>query len=226
MTLTRLEVLKMQMVLGSTKCIQRTFVSSLRSNVRLPYRSSYFWRLSGRYRTMATFTDSPVWINRMKMRFNSMDLDKDGISNENDVVQVARSVSAKLANASPEVERELFEKLKKSTAYGVVAVNPNGVNVDEYIEGMKEFANLLDAKDRINELADIIFGLVDTDKDSVLSFEELFEYGRNVAMMDEDMVRLMFEVSDLNKDGVIDPEEFRTMIRRMYLTNEIIEEKN
>ena len=91
---------------------------------------------------------------------------------------------------------------------------------------MKEFANLPDAKDRINELADIIFGLVDTDKDSVLSFEELFEYGRNVAMMDEDMVRLMFEVSDLNKDGVIDPEEFRTMIRRMYLTNEIIEEKN
>ena len=175
---------------------------------------------------MATFTDSPVWINRMKIRFNSMDLDKDGISNENDIIQVARSVSAKLANASPEVEREMFEKMKKSTAYGVVAVNPNGVNVDGYIEGMKKFANLPDAKERINELANITFGLVDTNKDGVLSLEELYEYGRNVLMMEEDMYELVFEVMDLNKDGVIDLEEFRTMLEKMYLSDEIIEEEN
>ena len=175
---------------------------------------------------MVTFTDSPVWINRMKIRFNSMDLDKDGISNENDIIQVARSVSAKLADASPEVEREMFEKMKKSTAYGVVAVNPNGVNVDEYIEGMKKFSNLPDAKERINELANITFGLVDTNKDGVLSLEELYEYGRNVLMMEEDMYGLVFEVMDLNKDGVIDFEEFRTMLEKMYLSDEIIEEEN
>ena len=175
---------------------------------------------------MATFTDSPVWIKKMKIRFNSMDLDKDGIANENDIIQVARSVSAKLANASPEVEQEVFEKLKKSTAYGVVAVNPNGVNVDEYIEGMKKFANLPDAKERINELADITFALVDTDKNGVLSFEELYEYGTKVLMMEEDMVRLSFELMDLNKDGVIDLEEFRTMMGKVYLSDEIIEEEN
>ena len=175
---------------------------------------------------MATFTDSPVWIDRMKIRFKSMDLDKDGIANENDIIQIARSVSAKLANASPEVEKEMFEKIKKSTAYGVVAVNPNGVNVDEYIEGMKKFADLPDAKERINELADITFALVDTDKNGVLSFEEIYEYGTKVLMMEEDAVRLVFEIMDLNKDGVVDLEEFRIMMLKIYLTDEIVDEKN
>ena len=39
-------------------------------------------------------------------------------------------------------------------------------------------------------------------------------------------MQVKFEVSDLNKDGVIDAEEFHTMMGTFYLTNEIIEEKN
>ena len=171
---------------------------------------------------MATLADSPVWINKMKTRFNSLDLNKDGIADENDVLQIAR-ITAKHAQVSSDDEQKFLEKLKRSSAYGIIAVNPNGVTVDEYVEGMKKFVNLPDAKERMNELADIIFSLVDINpKNGGISFEEFFEHMRMIKM-EENMIKLIFEVSNLNKDDVIDPEELRTMFRRLYLTEERIE---
>ena len=221
----------MQRILGSAnfaiKCIQRAFVTSsdiLSNNAySVAYQQNQFWPVASRYSTMATYTDSPVWVNKMKIRFNNLDLNKDGVVNENDIIKQVSTMAAKHGHLSLEEEKEICEKLKQSLGYGVVGVNPNGVTVDEYVEGMRKFVNLPDAKEHMKKTADMFFVLIDTNKDGVISFEELFEYGRKVLEMGEDMIKLMYETSDLNKDGVIDTDEFRLMFERQYFTDELIQ---
>ena len=199
--------------------------SSNTLNNNVAHQQNQFWPVASRYMymysTMATYTDSPVWVNKMKIRFNSLDLNKDGVVNENDIIEQV-SIMAKHGHLSLEEEKEICENLKQSLGYGVVGVNPNGVTVDEYVEGMRKFVNLPNAKEHMRNTADMFFVLIDTNKDGVISFEELFEYGRKVLEMEEDMIKLMFETSDLNNDGVIDTDEFRLMFERQYFTDELI----
>ena len=120
---------------SSIKCIQRTFggySNTLNSNV---YSVAYHqFGFASRYST-ATLPDSPI--NKMKTRFNSMDKNKDGIADENDIIEQASDI-AKYGNVSPKEEKEICEQLKRSLGYGVIGVNPKGVTADEYVEGMRK----------------------------------------------------------------------------------------
>ena len=171
---------------------------------------------------MATFTDSPVWVNKVKAHFYTLDRNNDGICDENDLLQSAKFM-AEDEKVEPEVEQEYYQTLKRFLGYGVVAVNPKGVTANEYIEGMKQLVNLPDAKERARKSAEMFFPLMDSNKDGVISFDELFAYVRRVYKMKEDMIELIYKSSDLNNDGVIDLDEFCTMFERYYLTDEQFE---
>ena len=206
----------MQQIPGSVNFALRTiFCRSLNT---YSIQKAYF-KLTSYSRTLSTFTDSPVWVGKMKTGFSSLDLNKDGFADDRDVAQIAKSI-AKYKTEDPAFEQECYEQLKKSTCYGIVA---KGVTADEYVEGMKKFVSLPDAKERIKQTADMIFSVIDVNQDGVITFEELSNYGKTVALMDDDMVDLIdvYEASDLNKDGVVDPDEFRIMYEKMYLTDEM-----
>ena len=40
-----------------------------------------------RLRTLASVTDSPVWVNKIKTHFAQLDTDKDGLVNDSDVAR-------------------------------------------------------------------------------------------------------------------------------------------
>ena len=41
-----------------------------------------------------SFTDSPTWIKKMKMRFSILDVDKNGVADTADLAIVARNLAA------------------------------------------------------------------------------------------------------------------------------------
>ena len=70
--------------------------------------------------------------------------------------------------------------------------------------------NFSDAKERVRNSAEMFLFIIDSNKNGVISFDELFAYYvRRVHKMKEDMI---YKSSDLNNDGVIDLDEFYTIL--------------
>ena len=146
-----------------------------------------------------SFTDNPIWIRKMKMRFALLDVDKNGIIDQNDVALVAKNMAA-YRKEDEDAEKSYFKILKATITFGL-----SGERVDEetFVQEMKQFVSQTDAKERVKELADMIFGVVDANNDGVISYDEFCQFYKAMNASQE-LIDTLFKKADTNKDGVID----------------------
>ena len=147
----------------------------------------------------ASFTDNPAWIKKMKMRFAILDVDTNGVINQDDVALVAKNIAA-YREEGEEAEKRYFKILKAVTTF-VLA----GAEVDEetFVQEMKQFVSQPDAKERVKKLADMIFSVIDANNDGVISYNEFCQFYKAMNA-NQELIDTLFKQADTNKDGVID----------------------
>ena len=161
---------------------------------------------------MATsFTDSPAWIQRMKMRFDLLDADKNGILGNADIALVAKNI-ATYRNEGPDAEKHYFKTLQSITL-----AEEQGVTEKEFIEQAKKFVSQPDAKEHVKELADMVFEVVDANKDGVISYEEYSHFYKAFDASQE-MIDTFFKAADTNEDGVVDPLETQQSYMKYFFS--------
>ena len=162
-------------------------------------------------RMATSFTDSPAWIQRMKMRFDLLDIDNNGILGNADIALVAKNI-ATYRNESPDAEKYYFKTLQS-----VTLAEEQGVTKKEFIEQAKKFVSQPDAKERVKELADMVFEVIDANKNGVISYEEYSQVYKAFNASQE-MIDTYFKAADRNGDGFIDPSETQESYMKYFFS--------
>ena len=162
-------------------------------------------------RMTTSFTNSPGWIQRMKMRFDLLDADNNGILGNADIALVAKNI-ATYRNEGSNAEKHYFKILQS-----VTLAEEQGVTEKEFIEQAKKFVSQPDAKEHVKKLADMVFEVVDANKDGVISYEEYSHFYRAFNARQE-MIDAFFKAADTNGDGVIDPSETQESYSKYFFS--------
>ena len=121
-------------------------------------------------RMTASFTDNPAWINKMKMRFALLDVDKNGVINQDDIALVAKNI-ATYRREGEGAEKNYFKVLN-----AINTVELPEIDEETFVQEMKKFVSQPDAKERVKKLADMIFSVVDSNNDGVISYNEFCQF--------------------------------------------------
>ncbi len=150
----------------------------------------------------------------MKQRFLCLDVDKNGVLNDVDMVLLAKKFAGYSKQVpEPEVEKEYYEIVKSvwSDAIG------DGANEEQFIEGMKTFVVRSEARERLKRYGAMIFESMDINKDGVVTRDEFTQFLKAAANMGDEAIDFLFKKTDLNKDGVISREESEAMVVEFVL---------
>ena len=164
-------------------------------------------------RMSTSFTDSPAWIEKTKMRFALLNVDKNGIYDSQDLAIIAKNLAA-YRNQGSDEEKRYFKMLQP-----LGLVDEKGVTEEEFIEQSKILVSQPDAKERVKVLVDIIFKLMDADEDGIISYEEFLQLHKAFNIKQE-MIDMLFNAADTNGDGVIDYEETYESFIKFYFSAE------
>ena len=158
-----------------------------------------------------SFTDSPTWIKKMKIRFAFLDVDKNGVVDTDDVAIVAKNLAA-YRNQGSDEEKHYFKVIK-----AISLVDEKGFTVEEFIERAKKFVFEPDAKERVKVLVDAMFALMDANKDGLISYEEFFHFYKSFNA-EKEAIDMFFKDADANGDGIIDYSETYETAVKFYFT--------
>ena len=158
-----------------------------------------------------SFTDSPTWIKKMKWRFSHLDVDKNGIVDNADLAIVAKKLAA-LRNEGPGEEKHYYQIVK-----AISLIDEEGVTEEEFVKQAKTFVSLPDAKERLQELADAGFKIMDINNDGVISYEEYLQFYKSLNMKQE-TINELFKKADTNGDGVVDYQESCESFFKFFLS--------
>ena len=164
----------------------------------------------------ASFTDSPGWIKKMKARFAALDVDKNRVINDDDVALLAKNLAG-YRKEGKDAEKRYFDTLKSVWSYGI-GEGGQGVNEDEFVQGMKQFVTKPDARERVNTYAAMVFGIIDADKNGVIDFDEFKQFHYAGTNMDDNLIKRFFTDADTNGDGVIQLSELQESIAKFLLS--------
>ena len=160
---------------------------------------------------VVSLTDSPGWIRKMKERFAALDVDKNGVIDENDVVYLANKL-ATYRNRDGSVCKQYFDIFN-----GVFGVK-GPTNEEQFVAGMKVFVSKPDATELAHKLSDMVFEVVDEDGNGEISFEGYYHFLKASTNMTTKMIRHLFRVADKNGDRVIQKEELQESTARLLLS--------
>ena len=85
---------------------------------------------------------------------------------------------------------------------------------------MKAFTSKPDARDRAHGIADMVFRIIDEDNNGEVSFDEFSRFYKAVSNMPEEMIKFLFEKSDLDGNGVITNSEFRESTVKLLFSDD------
>ncbi len=162
---------------------------------------------------MSAFVPSTKWINKMKARFVALDVDKNGVLTDADMVLLAKQLAG-YNNQGPEVEKAYYETVKAVWSDGI----GNGANEEQFIEGMERFVARPDARERLKRYADMGFDAMDINKDGVVTYDEHAKFLKATANMSDELIDQMFTETDLNKDGVLSRDESEAQVLDFVLS--------
>ena len=146
-----------------------------------------------------------------------MDVDKNGRVDKDDIALLAKNL-AEYRKQGKEAEKRYFDTLWTVWSYGIKEL-AQGVDEDEFVQGMKEFVTRPDAREHVNAYATMIFQLVDADKNGVLSLDEFLQFHRaSNTRIEEDKIKRTFKDADTNGDGLIQLSEFEDSLVKFFLT--------
>ena len=160
-----------------------------------------------------SFTDSPIWIKKMKMRFAILDVDKNGIFDSKDLATVARNLAA-YRNEGPDEEKHYFKVIQATSL-----ADEKGVTEEEFIERAKTFVSQPDAKERVKVLVDAMFKIMDTKGNGTVSYEEFSQFQKSFHI-EQEMIDKFFKSADTNGDGVIDYQENSANFTKFFFSAE------
>ena len=161
----------------------------------------------------ASFTQSPDWIKKMKMRFHLLDADMNGILDNDDIALVAKRVAA-YRNEGPDTEHYYVESIE---SVFMKLSEKQGLNEEEFVESARKFVSQPDAEVRVKEFADNVFEIVDANKDGVISKDEYTQFYRALNASQE-MIDGFFNTADTNGDGFINRSEIRESYVKFFFT--------
>ena len=158
-----------------------------------------------------SFTDSTTWIKKMKWRFFHLDADKNGAVDNADIAIVAKRL-ADHRNEGPDKEKEYYKIVKS-----ISLIDEEGVTEEEFVEKAKKIVSLPDAKERVKELADVGFKIMDINNDGVISYEEYLQFYKSMNIKHE-TINELFNKADTNGDGVVDYQESLESFVKFFLS--------
>ena len=144
----------------------------------------------------ASFTDNSAWIKKMKMRFALLDVDKNGVINNDDVALVAKNIAAYRRDGKG-AEKSYLKILKAVTTFELPEIDE-----ETFVQEMKRFVSQPDAKERVKEFSDMIFSVVDSNNDGVISYNEFCQFLKAMNA-NQELIDTLFKQADTNKDDVI-----------------------
>ena len=165
----------------------------------------------------SSFADSSTWIKKMKARFAALDVDKNGIINEDDVALLAKNLAG-YRKEGKDAEKRYFDVLNSVWSFGIGGRGGQGVHEDEFVQGMKQFVTRPDARERVNAYSAIVFGVIDADKDGVIDYDEFKQFHKACSNMDDQLIQRFFTDSDTNGDGIIQFSEFKATTVKFLLS--------
>ena len=158
-----------------------------------------------------SFTDSPIWVKKMKLRFSHLDVDNSGILDNADMTIVAKKIAA-YRNKGPDEEKHYYEVITS-----ISLIDDKGVTEEEFVEQAKKIVSLPDAKEHVKGLADAVFKIMDINKDGVISYEEFLHFHKSLNIKQETIDEL-FNKADTNGDGVVDYQESCESFFKFFLS--------
>ena len=91
------------------------------------------------------------------------------------------------------------------------------VDEESFVQKMKQFVSQPDAKERVKELADTIFGLISANNNGVISYNEFCQFYKAMNVSQE-LIDTLFKQADTNEDGVIDHLDSQEIYAKYFLT--------
>ena len=161
-------------------------------------------------------TENPSWVRNMKELFASWDSDKDGRVRPEDITTMAKKL-AMYGNLGKEGEKRCFDTLNDILSFAFQG-RSEGANEEEFVQGMKALPAQPDARKRVCDFAAMLFELIDTDRNGVISLDEFIAFHKaSDSKIDEELQRRVFNEADTNGDGVIQPSEWEETMCKFHL---------
>ena len=155
-----------------------------------------------------SFTD------RMKTRFEQLDVDKSGFITDKDLKLLAESFVMHKKATGDAIDR--YYKIIHNIWGCGLGDGGKPVNKDEFADNMKKLFEKPDYKRRVNDYANLVFDVVDTDSSGVITYEEMSHFMKTIAHMSDEMVDLFFKDADISKDGKIQHWEYERMHEKFF----------
>ena len=162
----------------------------------------------------ALYFETMSFTDRMKTRFEQLDVDKSGFITDKDLKLLAESFVIHKKAAGDAIDH--YYKIIYNIWGCGLGDRGKPVNKDEFAENMKKLLEKPDYKKRVNDYADLVFDVVDTDSDGVITYEEMSHFMKTSAHMSDDMVDLFFKDADISKDGKIQHWEYEVMHEKFF----------
>ena len=143
-------------------------------------------------------------------------MDKNGVINDDDVALLAKNLAG-YRKEGENTEKRYFDTLKSVWSYGI-SEGGQGMNEDEFVQGMKQPVTQPDARDCVNTYAVMVFGIIDADKNEVIDFDEFKQFHYAGTNMDDNLIKRFFTDADTNGDGVIQLSELQESIAKFLLS--------
>ncbi|KAK9303744.1 hypothetical protein QLX08_004625 [Tetragonisca angustula] len=159
------------------------------------------------------------WRRKMRTLHNHLDVDKDGVISYDDFILFEKRFS-NLGHLTPEAKTEFKRILNEMWEEQWGEISPyNLICIEKYLEKMQHVLNDSALKRKCHHFLPFLFKAVDKDQSGEISQQEFRLFFQCLGLTRDDAI-ISFSHIDTNDDGKISFDEFITLGREFFLTED------